>query len=125
LNKTQNDQRERFQRCNEDRKLCSFLQLYNIHRLFHWPDANRYIYDADAMKLVEVKALTVELPTPASWMWPVNEVSLRISKGESLGLVGESGSGKTMLSLALMGLLPSGARVNGEASLATVRSILV
>ncbi len=52
-------------------------------------------------------------------MRPVNEVSLRISRGESLGLVGESGSGKTMLSLALMGLLPLGARVSGEASLTT------
>jgi len=49
-------------------------------------------------------------------------VSLRISAGESLGLVGESGSGKTMLSLALIGLLPPGARVGGEASLATEAS---
>jgi oligopeptide/dipeptide ABC transporter ATP-binding protein len=57
----------------------------------------------------------VELPTPAGWVRPVNEVSLRIAAGESLGLVGESGSGKTMLALALMGLLPPGARVSGEA----------
>jgi ABC-type dipeptide/oligopeptide/nickel transport system ATPase component len=42
----------------------------------------------------------------------VNEVSLRIGAGES-------GSGKTMLSIALMGLLPPRARVSGEASLAT------
>jgi peptide/nickel transport system ATP-binding protein len=33
-------------------------------------------------------------------------------------LVGESGSGKSMLALALMGLLPPGARVRGEAWLA-------
>ena len=59
----------------------------------------------------------MELPTPLGWVRPVNEVSLHIAKGESLGLVGESGSGKTMLSLALMGLLPTGARVNGEALL--------
>ena len=45
------------------------------------------------------------------------QVSLRIDAGESLGLVGESGSGKTMLSLAVMGLLPPGARVSGEATL--------
>src|SRR5712664_1806681 len=70
-------------------------------------------------ELLEVRALTVELPTPAGWVRPVNEVSLRISAGESLGLVGESGSGKTMLSLALMGLLPPAARVSGEASLST------
>ncbi len=69
--------------------------------------------------LLEARGLTVELPTTAGWVRPVNEVSLRIAAGESLGLVGESGSGKTMLSLALMGLLPPGARVSGEASLAT------
>src|SRR2546425_5135857 len=68
--------------------------------------------------LLEVRGLTVELPTAAGWVRPVNEVSLRIGAGESLGLVGESGSGKTMLSLALMGLLPPGARVIGEATLA-------
>jgi oligopeptide/dipeptide ABC transporter ATP-binding protein len=72
--------------------------------------------------LLEVRGLTVELPTPAGWVRPVNEVSLNIGAGESLGLVGESGSGKTMLSLALMGLLPPGARVSGEASLATQAS---
>ena len=72
--------------------------------------------------LLEVRGLTVELPTPAGWVRPVHDVSLRIDAGESLGLVGESGSGKTMLSLALMGLLPPGARVSGEASLATQAS---
>jgi oligopeptide/dipeptide ABC transporter ATP-binding protein len=65
--------------------------------------------------LLEVHGLTVELPTPAGWVRPVNDVSLQIATGESLGLVGESGSGKTMLALALMGLLPPGARVRGEA----------
>jgi len=65
--------------------------------------------------LLEVRGLTVKLPTPAGWVRPVNDVSLRIAAGESLGLVGESGSGKTMLALALMGLLPPGARVGGEA----------
>jgi oligopeptide/dipeptide ABC transporter ATP-binding protein len=72
--------------------------------------------------MLDVRGLTVELPTPAGWVRPVNDVSLRIGEGESLGLVGESGSGKTMLSLALMGLLPPGARVRGEASLAVLAS---
>src|SRR5713101_3912065 len=71
-------------------------------------------------KLLELRGLSVELPTAAGWVRPVNEVSLRINTGESLGLVGESGSGKTMLSLALMGLLPPGARVCGEALLERV-----
>src|SRR5258708_567595 len=69
--------------------------------------------------LLETRSLTVELPTPAGWARPVNEVSLHVAEGESLGLVGESGSGKTMLSLALMGLLPPGAHVSGEATLVT------
>jgi peptide/nickel transport system ATP-binding protein len=67
--------------------------------------------------LLIVSGLSVELPTAAGWVKPVNQVSLRIAAGESVGLVGESGSGKTMLSLALMGLLPPGARVNGEIAL--------
>jgi ABC-type glutathione transport system ATPase component len=68
-------------------------------------------------ELLRIHSLTLELPTTAGWVRPVNEVTLRIAPGEALGLVGESGSGKTMLSLALMGLLPSGARVSGEAFL--------
>jgi peptide/nickel transport system ATP-binding protein len=65
--------------------------------------------------LLTLRELVVELPTPAGWVRPVNEVSLRITEGESLGLVGESGSGKTMMALAMMGLLPLGARVKGDA----------
>jgi oligopeptide/dipeptide ABC transporter ATP-binding protein len=71
---------------------------------------------------LETRGLTVELPTPSGWVRPVNEVSLHIAEGESLGLVGESGSGKTMLSLALMGLLPPGARVSGQVTLAAEAS---
>jgi oligopeptide/dipeptide ABC transporter ATP-binding protein len=65
--------------------------------------------------LLTLRDLIVELPTPAGWVRPVNEVSLRIAEGEAVGLVGESGSGKTMMALAMMGLLPLGARVKGEA----------
>ena len=72
--------------------------------------------------LLETHNLTVELATAAGWVRPVNGVSLRIGAGESLGLVGESGSGKTMLALALMGLLPEGARVSGEAWLGGLSS---
>ena len=65
--------------------------------------------------LIELRGLTVEIPTPAGWIRPVDDVSFALDSGESLGLVGESGSGKSMLALALMGLLPPGARVGGEA----------
>ncbi len=36
--------------------------------------------------LLEVRGLTVELPTPTGWVRPVNEVSLCINAGESVGL---------------------------------------
>jgi ABC-type dipeptide/oligopeptide/nickel transport system ATPase component len=41
--------------------------------------------------LLEMKGLTVKLPTPSGWARPVNEVSLRIDADKSLGLVGDSG----------------------------------
>ena len=72
--------------------------------------------------LIELRGLTVELPTPAGWIRPVDDVSFALEPGESLGLVGESGSGKSMLALALMGLLPPGARVYGEAWLASANA---
>ena len=73
----------------------------------------------NARTKLEVRGLTVELPTDAGWIRPVNDVSFSLAEGETLGIVGESGSGKTMLSLALMGLEPPGARRSGEAWLET------
>jgi peptide/nickel transport system ATP-binding protein len=67
--------------------------------------------------VLDVRALTVELPTPSGWIRPVNDVSFSLEAGETLGIVGESGSGKTILSLALMGLEPHGARHTGQAFL--------
>jgi oligopeptide/dipeptide ABC transporter ATP-binding protein len=68
---------------------------------------------------LEIRSLTVELPTRAGWIRPVNDVSFSLGEGDTLGIVGESGSGKTMLALALMGLEPPGARRSGEAWLHT------
>ena len=41
----------------------------------------------------------------------VDEVSLRINAGETLGIVGESGSGKSTLALTILRLLPPAARI--------------
>jgi oligopeptide/dipeptide ABC transporter ATP-binding protein len=79
-------------------------------------------YHGDVRSLLGLHGLNVELPTASGWVRPVNDISLRIAPGESLGLVGESGSGKTMLSLSLMGLLPPGARVSGEALLSVTEA---
>lgn len=44
----------------------------------------------------------------------VDDVDLDIGTGERVGLIGESGSGKTTIALAVLGLLPVGARVTGS-----------
>jgi hypothetical protein len=38
------------------------------------------LYDGDMAALMEIRSLTVELPTAAGWVRPVNEVSLRIGE---------------------------------------------
>lgn len=44
----------------------------------------------------------------------VNDVSFDIAEGQRLGLIGESGSGKSVTALAIMGLLPENAHVEGS-----------
>ena len=43
----------------------------------------------------------------------VDEVSLRVDAGETLGIVGESGSGKSTLALTILRVLPPAARIVG------------
>ena len=64
--------------------------------------------------LLELRNLTVEFPASPRGLTAVRDVSFGVSRGEVLGLVGESGSGKSVTSLAIMRLLPSQARVQGE-----------
>jgi len=47
----------------------------------------------------------------------VASVSLELASGRCLGVIGESGAGKSQAFLAMMGLLPSQARVTGRAHL--------
>jgi oligopeptide transport system ATP-binding protein len=47
----------------------------------------------------------------------VDGMSFALHAGQVFGLAGESGSGKTMTALALLGLLPGGARTTGRATL--------
>ncbi len=44
----------------------------------------------------------------------ISDLSITVKKGEILAVAGSSGSGKSLLAHAIMGLLPSNARVDGE-----------
>jgi oligopeptide transport system ATP-binding protein len=65
--------------------------------------------------LLEVEGLRVRLPTPSGFATIVDGVDYEVAPAQVFGVAGESGSGKTMSMLALLGLLPAGAVVEGRA----------
>lgn len=64
--------------------------------------------------LLQVRDLNVRFPSVGGVVHAVRGVSYDVSEGEFFGIVGESGSGKSVSSLAVMGLLPSSAKVTGS-----------
>lgn len=65
--------------------------------------------------LLEVKELTVEYRTRRATIRAVNNVSLTLNKGSTLGIVGESGSGKSTLGHAISRLVdPPGVVASGH-----------
>jgi oligopeptide/dipeptide ABC transporter ATP-binding protein len=67
------------------------------------------------VSLLEVEGLRVRLPTAGGLVLVVDRVDYAVEPGEVFGIAGESGSGKTVSMLALLGLLPDGAVVEGAA----------
>ena len=63
------------------------------------------------MNALELHGLTVSFPAGHSRREVVSGLDLQLPAGRTLGIVGESGSGKSVTLRALMGLLPSSARV--------------
>src|SRR3954470_11810285 len=59
-----------------------------------------------AGRLLEVTDLSTSVKTPRGLAKAVNNGSLGLERGHTLGIVGESGSGKSVLSRSIMGLLP-------------------
>jgi peptide/nickel transport system ATP-binding protein len=63
--------------------------------------------------LLSVRDLAIEFRVHDSAVRAVDGVSFRIRPGSSVALVGESGSGKSVISQAIMGILPPVGRIAG------------
>ncbi|MCP4767518.1 MAG: murein tripeptide/oligopeptide ABC transporter ATP binding protein OppF [Gammaproteobacteria bacterium] len=70
----------------------------------------------DQQLLLEVKNLKVYFPVKSEALWPwsapatlkaVDDISVQLYAGETLGIVGESGCGKSTLARAIIGLIPA------------------
>ncbi len=64
--------------------------------------------------LLSIEDVAVELPTARGNLRAVDHVDLALGAGQTLGIVGESGCGKTMLSRAILQLLPKKAKLSGR-----------
>jgi peptide/nickel transport system ATP-binding protein len=70
------------------------------------------------VSLLYVQDLRVTLHSSRGDVQALRGLTFAIDRGETVGLIGESGCGKSLTALALMGLLPEGARVDGSIRLA-------
>ncbi|MGE3772953.1 MAG: ABC transporter ATP-binding protein [Gammaproteobacteria bacterium] len=67
--------------------------------------------NAPSAPLLEIEGLRVEFGPPDAPLRAIDDLHLRIERGETLVLVGESGSGKSLTALAVTRLLPAAARI--------------
>ena len=68
--------------------------------------------------LLSVNRLGVRFPTPNGELSAVEDVSLEVFAGRTTAIVGESASGKSVLSRAILRLLPRKAIISSESSIA-------
>ncbi len=62
------------------------------------------------MALLDIKRLSIEIPTERGMLQAVRDVSITLEPGQCLGIVGESGSGKSLTALSIVNLIPRTAR---------------
>ena len=67
--------------------------------------------------ILEVADLRVTYDAGATSVQALRGVTLRVGRGDAVGVVGESGSGKTTLALATLRLLPAEAAIEGSVRL--------
>jgi peptide/nickel transport system ATP-binding protein len=63
--------------------------------------------------LLDVRELSLEFEVRGTRVPVLDRLSFRICAGSTVALVGESGSGKSVTAMAIMGILPSSARITG------------
>ena len=56
--------------------------------------------------LLEINNLAVEYHTDDEVIYAVNNIGLKVRKGETIGLVGETGAGKTTIAKSILRILP-------------------
>ena len=69
--------------------------------------------------ILEINDLVIHYETDEEVVEAVNKITLKMEKGQVMGLVGETGAGKTTTALGIMGLLPDkvGHIIQGEIKL--------
>ena len=67
--------------------------------------------------LLEVDGLSVDFAVDNYWVPAAKNLDYFVEAGKALAIVGESGSGKSASSMAMLGLLPSNARITGSVKL--------
>ena len=75
---------------------------------------NPVMENDEMTELLEIRGLKTYFHTDAGTVKAVDDLTINIRPGQTLGLVGESGSGKSVTSLTIMRLLPDvGASIEG------------
>ncbi|MCC6306634.1 MAG: ABC transporter ATP-binding protein [Rhodobacteraceae bacterium] len=77
-----------------------------------------------AADILALRGLSVAFETPGGRLHALRDVSLGLARGRVLGIAGESGCGKSTLVSAVIGLLPSNARLLGGEVLLDGRDLL-